>query len=226
MKSKVLTIHQPEFMPWLGFIDKASMADTIVLLDNVQYRHKYFQNRNKIKGNNGEMWLNVPIIRKGKTRDIGLIKDIKINNNENWRKKIIRSIEFNYKKSNNFEKYFPLIEDIFNKEWELLSELNIYIIQKIFNKLNINTKIIRASELNIEGTGEKLILDICKEFNPEYYISGPTGIAGRGKGYEYNFFKEGIKVKYHGFIHPVYKQLHGSFLPHMSIIDKMFNNGC
>ena len=163
MKSKVLTIHQPEFMPWLGFIDKASMADTIVLLDNVQYRHKYFQNRNKIKGNNGEMWLNVPIIRKGKTRDIGLIKDIKINNNENWRKKIIRSIEFNYKKSNNFEKYFPLIEDIFNKEWELLSELNIYIIQKIFNKLNINTKIIRASELNIEGTGEKLILDICKD---------------------------------------------------------------
>ena len=49
MKSKVLTIHQREFITWLGFIDKASMADTIVLLDNVQFRHKYFQNRNKIK---------------------------------------------------------------------------------------------------------------------------------------------------------------------------------
>ena len=60
----ILTIHQPEFIPWLGFLDKASLADTIVLLDNVQYRHKYFQNRNKIKDINGkDIWLNIPIIK-------------------------------------------------------------------------------------------------------------------------------------------------------------------
>ena len=221
----ILTIHQPEFMPWLGFFDKINLSDTVVLLDNVQYRHKYFQNRNKIKGVNGEVWINVPIIRNGKTRNIGLIKDIQINNNENWSQKILKSIEFNYKKSKDFNIYYPIINDIFNKEWKLLVDLNVHIIKEFSNILNINTKIIRSSELDIEGNGEKLILDICKKFSPQQYISGPTGIAGRGKEYEPNFNKEKIEVIYHDFKHPIYEQLHGPFVPHMSFIDKLFNNG-
>ena len=221
----ILTIHQPEFMPWLGFFDKINLSDTVVLLDNVQYRDKYFQNRNKIKGVNGEVWINVPIIRNGKTRNIGLIKDIQINNNENWSQKILKSIEFNYKKSKDFNIYYPIINDIFNKEWKLLVDLNVHIIKEFSNILNINTKIIRSSELDIEGNGEKLILDICKKFSPQQYISGPTGIAGRGKEYEPNFNKEKIEVIYHDFKHPIYEQLHGPFVSHMSFIDKLFNNG-
>ena len=221
----ILTIHQPEFMPWLGFFDKINLSDTVVLLDNVQYRHKYFQNRNKIKGVNGEVWINVPIIRNGKTRNIGLIKDIQINNNENWSQKILKSIEFNYKKSKDFNIYYPIINDIFNKEWKLLVDLNVHIIKEFSNILNINTKIIRSSELDIEGNGEKLILDICKKFSPQQYISGPTGIAGRGKEYEPHFTKEGIEVLYHEFEHPVYEQVNGPFISHMAFIDKLFNNG-
>ena len=219
-----LTIHQPEFMPWLGFFDKISLSDTVVLLDNVQYRHKYFQNRNKIKSVNGEIWMNVPIIRNGKTRNIGLIKDIQINNSENWSQKILKSIEFNYRKSKYFDTYYPIINNIFTKNYKLLVDLNIDIIKEFSNILNIKTKIIRSSELNIEGSGEKLILDICKKFSPKKYISGPTGIAGRGKD-EPNFNKEGIEVVYHNFKHPIYEQLHGPFVSHMSFIDKLFNNG-
>ena len=108
----ILTIHQPEFMPWLGFLDKASLADTIVLLDNVQYRHKYFQNRNKIKDINGkDIWLNIPIIRNGKTRDIGLIKDINIDNSQNWDKKLLKTIEFIYRKSTSFKDFFQRQRD-------------------------------------------------------------------------------------------------------------------
>tara|TARA_R110001583_G_scaffold167431_1_gene320254 strand:+ start:243 stop:914 length:672 start_codon:yes stop_codon:yes gene_type:complete len=222
----ILTIHQPEFMPWLGFLDKASLADTIVFLDNVQYRHKYFQNRNKIKDINGkDIWLNIPIIRNGKTRNIGLIKDIKIDNNQKWSKKILKTIEFNYRKSPNFTIYYPVLEEIFLQKWNKLVDLNINIISKSFDILNINTKIIRSSELRIEGSGEKLILDICKHFSPKQYISGPTGIAGRGKEYEPNFINEGIEVIYHNFEHPTYEQINGPFISHMSFIDKLFNNG-
>jgi hypothetical protein len=222
----ILTIHQPEFMPWLGFLDKASLADTIVLLDNVQYNHKYFQNRNKIKDVNGkDIWLNVPVIRNGKTRNIGLIKDIKIDNNQNWGKKILKTIEFNYRKSPHFTKYYPLLEEIFSHKWDKLVDLNINIIKLAFDLLDNKTKIIRSSELGIEGNGEKLILDICKYFNPKQYISGPTGIAGKGKEYEPNFTKEGIEVLYHNFEHPVYEQINGPFIYYMSFIDKLFNNG-
>tara|TARA_Y100001963_G_C6673418_1_gene396244 strand:- start:230 stop:901 length:672 start_codon:yes stop_codon:yes gene_type:complete len=222
----VITIHQPEFMPWLGFLDKAALSDTIILLDNVQYRHKYFQNRNKIKDINGnDIWLNVPVIRKGKTRNIGLIKDIKIDNNQNWDKKILKTIEFNYKKSPNFNKFYPILEKIFLQRWDLLVDLNIKLIKMAFTAFNINTKIIRSSELKINGDGEKLILDICKDFSPKYYISGPTGIAGRGKEYEPMFTQNEIEVLYHNFEHPIYKQINGPFISHMSFIDKLFNNG-
>ena len=214
-------------MPWLGFLDKATLADTIVLLDTVQYNHKYFQNRNKIKDVNGEdIWLNVPVIRNGKTRNIGLIKDIKINNKQNWNKKILKAIEFNYRKSPHYSKYYPKLEEIFSQEWDLLVDLNICIIQKAFEFFNINTKIIRSSELNIEGNGEKLILDICKKLTHKQYISGPTGIAGRGKEHEPNFNKEGIEVIYHNFEHPTYEQINGEFISYMSFIDKLFNTHC
>ena len=85
-----VTIHQPEHMPWLGFFHKISMADVYVALDNVQYQHKYFQNRNKIRDVSGEIWLNVPVLRKGKRSQ--LIKDVEINTGEerwqekNWKK--------------------------------------------------------------------------------------------------------------------------------------------
>ena len=220
----VITIHQPEFMPWLGFLDKSSLADTLILLDNVQYNHKYFQNRNKIKDVGGKgIWLNVPIIRNGKTRNIGLIKDIKIDNTQKWGKKILKTIEFNYNNSPYFTKYYPHLEEIFLQKWDLLVDLNIYIIKKAFEIFEIKTKIVRSSELNVEGVGEELILKLCKEYPTKQYISGPTGIAGRGKEYEPNFNKENIEVIYHSFEHPIYEQLKGPFISHMAFIDKIFN---
>ena len=66
---------------------------------------------------------------------------------------------------------------------------------------------------------------MCKKYSPKQYISGPTGIAGRGKEYEPNFIKEGIEIIYHDFNHPIYEQLNGPFISHMSFIDKLFNNG-
>ena len=73
----IVTIHQPEHLPWLGFFHKFAQADLLVLLDNVQYRHKYFQNRNRIRSHDGETWINVPVLLKEYDRP--LIKDVRIN---------------------------------------------------------------------------------------------------------------------------------------------------
>jgi hypothetical protein len=211
-------------MPWLGFFHKISMADVYVALDNVQYQHKYFQNRNKIRDFSGEIWLNVPVLRKGKRSQ--LIKDVEINNGEErWQEKNWKRIYFSYKDAPYFSMYADYFENLYSKDWQLLVDLNLDIIQNCLKFLGINTKIIRASELGIEGQGEQLILDLCKALDPEVYISGITGIAGGGRAFEDKFLEEGIQVIYQEFHHPIYKQLHEPFIPNMSSIDLLFNHG-
>ena len=222
----ILSIHQPEHMPWLGFLNKLDASDTFVILDNVQYRHKYFQNRNKIKGANGPVWLNVPV--GSANRRETKIKDIQINNNSNWGEKNWKSMHYAYGKSKYFKDYSGYFESTFLKEWTNLCDLNIDIIENLLGFLEIETNIQRASELPVKGQGEKLILDLCKHYSPEVYISGITGIAGHGDRFENEFVKAGIKVAYQDFTHPVYEQNHlkkKDFVPYMSAIDLLFNYG-
>ena len=221
---KVVSIHQPEHMPWLGFFDKVSQAELFVLLDNVQYRHKYFQNRNRIRSANGETWLNVPVLTKGRREQ--LINEVEIDDREvRWREKCWMSISLNYKKAPFYEKYIGFFKDLYDKEWHLLSDLNEYIIRHIAGELNLDVKFIKASELQVSGTGERLVLDICKELGATKYISGISGVAGRGREFEAEFSEEGIEVVYQEFYHPIYQQVYQPCIPCMSAIDLLFNCG-
>ena len=87
-----VAIHQPQYLPWLGFFDKMDQADVFVLLDDVQYKKNEWQNRNKIRTSETWQWLTVPIIGKFGQ----MIKDVKINDLEPWRAKHIKAIEYNY----------------------------------------------------------------------------------------------------------------------------------
>ena len=222
-KKMILKIHQPEYLPWMGFFNKLSYADVYVALDNVQYRHKYFQNRNKILTSNGECWLNVPVYRKG-NRDI-FIQDIKINNIINWRDKTWKNIYYSYKKAPYFKQYSDYFENVYSTEWENLVDINLDLIENICKFLNFKVDIVKASDLNIDGIGPELILDVCKLFKPDVYISGQSGIGGRGEDIDGNFEKEDIKVIYQNFKHPEYTTICKEFVPFMSIIDLLFNHG-
>ena len=61
-----LSCHQPQYLPWLGYFDKINKSDIFVFLDDVQYKKREFQNRNKIRNSTGEEWLTVPVISKDK----------------------------------------------------------------------------------------------------------------------------------------------------------------
>ncbi|MDD5348183.1 MAG: WbqC family protein, partial [Candidatus Omnitrophica bacterium] len=55
----IVSVHQPQYLPWLGFFDKIARSDCFVFLDTVQYKEREFQNRNKIRTADGWMWLTV-----------------------------------------------------------------------------------------------------------------------------------------------------------------------
>ena len=83
---KIVTIHQPNYIPWLGFFHKLLISDTYVAFDDVQFEKNSYNNRNKIKTAQGECWLTIPAITKGKSKET-LINIAQIDNNQKWAKK-------------------------------------------------------------------------------------------------------------------------------------------
>ena len=81
-------------MPWMGYFDKINNVDKVVFLDNVQFKKRYFENRNKMRNKDSWIWLNVPVISKGKFKQN--INEVLIENANNWRDKITKTLKLNY----------------------------------------------------------------------------------------------------------------------------------
>lgn len=218
IKKNVISIHQPGYIPWLGFFKKIQSSDIFVFLDDVQFEKNGWHNRNKIKTSENSMWLTVPVNAK-----LGMnLNEIRIDYSSKWVKKHEKSIELNYTKSKFFEKYWPHFKKIYEKEHELLIDLNMALIIKIMEILNIKTETVLSSSLEITQKKSARILQICQLLNASEYISG---IMGKDYLDINNFKKNKINVIFQNYKHPVYLQKYNSFLPNMSIIDLLFNEG-
>ena len=213
-----VTVHQPEHIPWLGFFHKLNMADTYVILDNVQFRKNYFQNRNKIRTSEGWIWITVPVSRTLDTR----IMDVTIVPEPRWKKKWLDSVSFSYKKAPYFDLYYKEIELTVNREFEKLSDLNISLIRTLCKFFGIKTELLLASSISPKGTSSDLILDICRKVAAKQYISG---VSGKEYLMLDQFKEEGIDVTFQDFHHPIYKQVYEPFMPCMSAADLLFNHG-
>jgi hypothetical protein len=218
----ILTAHQPTYLPWLGLFHKIALADVFCIFDIAQYQKCDFNNRNKIKTPNGSMLLTVPVNAHGRFDD--QIKNTKIANNL-WKRQHFKAIYFNYKKTPFFNNYIKDLENIYmNKEYEYLSDLNSTMLIYFLEKLDINTKIITASDYNFVGKKSDLVLDMCIKLNVEKIIFGKSG-----KDYvDMESFKENnIETIFQDYIHPSYHQLFqkDGFLPYMSVVDLLFNEG-
>jgi len=220
----IVSCHQPNYLPYLGYFDKIKNCDIFVLFDDVQLPQSNkdnFETKNKIKTSNGVLELNVPILKRG---DRIFIKDALIYDN-GWRKKHLRSIVFAYKKAPFFNQYIGQIEKIYKTHWEKLYELNTTLII-LFNRFfGIKTKLIFSSELELEDLyGEEKILAIIKKLGGDTYISG-RGIGSLRYIKKEDFKKENIKLIWQDFKCPTYHQLWGEFVPNLSAIDYLMCEG-
>jgi hypothetical protein len=218
---KTISIHQPSYLPWLSYFKKMMDSDIFVFLDDVQYEKNGWQNRNKIRTNNGSVWLTVPVTSQFGTK----LNEIKIDKTSNWLEKHKKSLLINYSKSKYFKDIWQDLEPIYEQDYELLIQINMKIIEFIMKKLQIQTKTIFSSELNIKETGSNRILNICKKLNADVYLSG-KGLPGNKYLIPEDFLHNNILIKYLDFQHPTYHQLYEPFLPNLSTIDLLFNAGC
>jgi hypothetical protein len=223
----ILVAHQPEFLPWLGFVSKAAMGDVYLLLDSVQFRKQYFQNRNKIraKADPGWKWLIIPLVRDTIERDKH-ISDARISGT-GWIEEHLRSIRLSYSQAPCFAEIFPSIEKIYAYNGDNLSDFNTLIIKYAFEMFGIRVPVLRTSELirsghKIEGYKTDLIISMCQAMGARTFVSGPFGKEYLDRE---QFKSKNINLVFQSFHHPTYRQVHGEFMSCMSFIDLLFNYG-
>lgn len=216
-----VSIHQPHFLPWLNYFNKVAKADVFIWLDDVQYRRRYFQNRAKIKTQNSELWITVPIKKADYLAEIKAIEIL-----EDSMPKMLKTIQSLYQKAPYFKVYFNDISTILLSNHQYLSDLNFDLFIYLNKVLGINTKIIKSSDLNvgdIDNPNERLV-KLCSHFNATHYIAGKGG-----KNYmDLELFKQNnIEIQWQDFPNQntVYPQVNGDFVPGLSVIDVLFNVG-
>ncbi|MEO5360108.1 MAG: WbqC family protein [Nitrospirota bacterium] len=199
------------------------MCDKFVVFDHVQaMRGKSWFTRNRILLNGNPVWLTMPIEKKGKS--IQKISDAKINYSSNFKRKHLGTLRQAYMRTQYFNEVFPVIEELYSKQFQRMSDFNVSFLTNVCAKLGIDTCFAFSSQMeDLSAGGSQLVLDICRKAGANVYISG----SGCMDFIEPNSFeREGIKFTFQRFTQPVYKQINNAeFVSHLSVLDALFNVG-
>ena len=217
----IVACQQPYFLPWPGFFAKAMQADLMVLLDHVQFPlGSSWVSRNRIKTKDGQLWLSVPVLRKGRTPQT--INHVEIFNERGWGRKFSQRLEYAYRHAPYLTEHQPFLDRTFRSHWTRLVELNLSILEYLRGPLALRTPFQLSSALGITTTGPRLLIDICRETGADTYLSSK---AGRKHIDESLLRRSGIDIRYLRYRPPAYPQLWGPFRPNLSVVDLILNCG-
>ncbi len=222
----LVAIHQPNFLPWLGYFDRMVRADLFVLLDHVQFERRNYQNRTQILVEGKPRWLTVPVVQLSQKEKI---IDKRVDNPAEgtprwWGPNSFSTLRYAYRKAPHFDLYAPRLKEIFETRWDKLVDLNIATLEFAREALGIRTPMVRSSTLQAEGQRSALLLDICRKVGATAFLGGMGG--SRDYLDKEAFAAANMGVVWQDFRHPQYAQCGGgAFTPGLSVMDILFNCG-
>ena len=217
--SKIIAIHQPNYIPWLGYFYKIYQADTFVFLDDVQYSNTGMHDFHYIKTPQGRLRMKIPV----KVSFGDNINQVIVNDNIQWKANHLKQLESNYKKTPYFNEVYSDMAELFDLNINQMSELNVRIIKMIASKFGISTDFVVSSELGIvHNDKNERIFEICNKTGATIYYSGMGAAVYQN---ESDFTNRGIELRYSSFKPFVYPQLWGDFESNVSVIDFLMNCG-
>ena len=213
-----VAIHQPHYMPWLGYVAKWAAADVFVFLDTVQYEKNGWQNRNRVKTSAGPRWLTVPVHARLGTP----IADVTVDEAQHWPARHLRTIERAYADAPCFKRHRDALHHLYDTPWTRLAPLAVASAEWLARALDVTTPFHLASTLGVMITdrNERLIA-LCAAVGADTYLAGRDSaryVDAR------RFAAAGIRVLYQDYAHPVYPQLHGDFVPNCSALDLLLTH--
>jgi hypothetical protein len=222
----IVALHQPHFLPWLGYLDRMRKADLFIVLDHVQFERRNYQNRTRIKLDGNAHWLTVPVEQHSQQETI---LDKRLDNPPPaearwWGANHCRTLRHAYRNAEFFEDYAPALCRILEARWERLVDLDQATLDFLRSAFGIRTPLVRSSELKVPGTKSELILNLCLATGADTYLAG----LGGSRHYldREAFAAAGVKIAWQDFEHPRYRQDGaGEFIPGLSAVDLLFSEG-
>jgi len=215
----IVSIHQPHYVPWLGYFDKVDSADVFVILDSVQYEKNGWQNRNRIKTANGWMWLTVPV-----KHSFGLtIRETGIDNSSKWGKKHFQSLVSNYSKAPFFSDHRAFFETLYSERHESIQALTDRMFHYFIEAIGIETRIETASELgSFPDEPNERLAAMVKSLGGDTYLAG----SGSRAYIDESVFRDyGISLIFQDYQPLEYSQLYNGFEAGLAVVDALFNLG-
>lgn len=217
----IVAVNQPYFCPFAGFFYKLQLCDVLVLLDSVQFpQGTTWLSRNRFKNDQGVLWITVPVWKKG----LGLqnINDVRICHEGRWHRKHLESLKSAYLHAPYFAEHRELFETIFSPQFERILEVNLQAVEHAREYLEIGTRIVLLSELDIDAAGNRLLVEICRALSADQFIAQSAAEKHLDQD---RFATAGVEIRYFKYPEWVYPQLWGDFIPNLSIFDLIFNYG-
>jgi hypothetical protein len=211
----VISFNQPAFIPWGGFFARLMRSDRMVLLDDTLLARGFtFVNRNRLKGPGGEIWITVPLKRKG--RGAQKIKELEMYETERWKKKFLATLQHYYGHSVYFEPLFEEIRSAVDKPGPRFLDLALALLKVLSRNLGVDYRVTLQSELKISGKGTALLVSIASKLRADEVILA----QGSEKAVECaSFEKMGVRVRLLRYAPPQYPQFWGKFLLNLSTLD-------
>jgi WbqC-like protein family len=214
-----VAIHQPHYLPWLGYLAKWAAADLLVFLDTVQYEKNGWQNRNRIKTKDGPRWLTVPVRARLGTP----IAEVEIDTRQDWGRRHLRAIEHAYARAPHFERYAPTLAAFYARPWARLAPLALASAGWLAAAVGIATPTRVASDLAVSATDPTgRLVALCQAVGATEYLAGSHGVDYLDLA---QFKAAGVAVRVQAYTHPVYAQPHGKFVPFLSGLDLLLTHG-
>jgi hypothetical protein len=221
----IVTVHQPHYLPWLGYLHRMAAADLFILLDHVQFERGNYQNRTQILMNGAPRWLSVPVVQRSQKERITQKEVDNRGEGPRWWSQIhLQTLRHAYREAACVNVYVRELRRIFESRWDRLVDLNAAALEFLRAALGIRTPLVRSSELGVDGAKSELILNLCRA------VGADTLLAGLGGSRNYldaaTFAEAGVGIAHQSFKHPVYPQCGGGpFVPGLSAVDLLFNCG-
>jgi len=215
----ILSIHQPNFFPWLGFFNKVNSSDSFIFLtESKRSKNDKFLTRTQILNNDSKRYLSIPVGPKQK-----IINTLELPFDQKWRMDMLNILHSAYSKSKFYEDVRDDIEKLIMFDCQYFYEFSINIIVFFMKALNIDKNCLIDKDFNKKfGEASNRLVNLCNEVNANKYISG---IGAKSYIDEDIFLQNEIDIIYQEYFPQKYKQLSKKFVPGLSIIDALFNCG-
>ena len=215
-----ISIHQPNFFPWVSYFEKINYSDIFLFLDDsfVHKKNLDLLNRCSFILNNKKKFFSIPV---KKNFLIKKISEVEIDNPNSWKLKFTNTLNENYKRKKFFDDVMFVVKEILNFETNLMAEFNINAIKKLIKILKLKVKIDFSSNFNLKSSSSQKILDLVKLNDCNEYISG---LGGKNYLKQEEFLKNKIKIIFNKSVIN-YSQGNSNFISGLSILDLLFNYG-